>query len=115
MVGGGGEDAFLSVVRYAPILFVIAGVLVVVWLSGQRLPHELQPDVLAALSDTEALPPRTIRQRPPLAYQDIDLSLLEVVLDRLCAEGLAVRWYEDIDSERQAVYRRIRFVPEKAA
>jgi hypothetical protein len=112
-----GDDSFLATVRYAPLLFVLAGILVVVWLARQRLPHELQPDVLAALSETEALPPLIIRQRPPLAHQDIDLETLMLVLERLCCDGLAVRWYEvvevpDQDSRAgqqwQPVYRRVR-------
>ena len=112
---GMSDDAFLMWVRYVPMLFVVAGVLVVVWLSGQRLPYELQPDVLAALSETEALPPRAIRDREPLAHQNVDLRTLETVLERLCTDGLAVRWFEDLGSGRQAVYRRIRSVPERAA
>jgi hypothetical protein len=101
------DDAFLSVVRYMPIVFIFAGVMVVVWLSGQRLPQELEPDVLAALSETEALPTLAIRHRPPLAYQNVDLRMLERVLNQLCASGLVVRWYESADSERRAVYRRV--------
>ena len=112
---GMSDAAFLMWVRYVPILFVVAGVLVVVWLSGQRLPYELQPDVLAALSETEALPPRAIRDREPLAHQNVDLRTLETVLERLCIDGLAVRWFEDFGTERHAVYRRIRSVPERAA
>jgi hypothetical protein len=105
----GQGDLFLAIIRYAPILFVIAGVLVVVWLSRQRLPDELQPYVLAALSDTEALPPLTIRQRPPLAHQDIDLETLQRVLETLCITGQAVRWYQSRtpDDDREAVYRRV--------
>jgi hypothetical protein len=107
-MGVGSDDLFLVMVRFVPILFVVAGVIVVVWLSSQRLPHELEPDVLAALSDTEALPTLEIRARPPLAYQDVDLRMLEHVLDQLCTSGLAVRWYEAIGAERKPVYRRIR-------
>ena len=104
----GSNDALLALVRYAPLLFIIAGVLVVAWLSKQRSTHELQPDVLAALSETEALPPRTIRQRPPLDRLDLDGDMLVRVLDELCGAGLAVRWYETVEAERQVVYRRIR-------
>jgi hypothetical protein len=123
MGGTYSDDAFLVVVRYVPILFAIAGVLVVMWLSNQRLPHELQPDVLAALSDTEALPPSTIKERPPLAHQDVNLRTLEAVLELLCRNGLVVRWYTVVEvpgpggtarNERQAVYRRIRSVPGRA-
>ena len=108
--GLGSDDAFLIFVRYAPFVFILAGVLVVAYLSKQRSTHDLQPDVLAALSETEALPARTIRQRPPLASLDVETDMLVRVLDELCGAGLAVRWYETIEAERQVVYRRIRSV-----
>src|SRR5207253_4694451 len=111
MAGMGMDDPVLAVLRYAPIVFVVVGVGFVVWLARQRLPFELQPDILAALSDTEALPTSTIRQRPPLAYQDVDVKTLNIVLERMCTDGLVVRWYEqDVEApgkERQAVYRRV--------
>jgi len=116
MDGMHGDDPVLAVLRYAPFLFAIVGIGLVMWLARQRLPFELQPDVLAALSDTEALPTATIRQRPPLVYQEIDSKTLVEVLERLCSDGLVVRWYEPVDApgagstrpaERQAVYRRV--------
>src|SRR6266478_4374885 len=110
MSGMAMDDPLLAVLRYAPIAFVVFGVGFVVWLARQRLPFELQPDILAALSDTEALPASTIRQRPPLAYQNVDTKTLASVLERMCNDGLVVRWYEDVgapDRERQAVYRRV--------
>jgi hypothetical protein len=116
MEGMHGDDPVLAVLRYAPFLFVIVGIGLVIWLARYRLPYELQPDVLAALSDTEALPTSTIRQRPPLAYQNVDVKTLGLVLDRLCTDGLVVRWYEVVEvtgssnsspGERQAVYRRV--------
>jgi hypothetical protein len=100
------DDPVMAVLRYAPIAFVVLGVGFVVWLARQRLPFELQPDILAALSDTEALPAETIRQRPPLTYLNVDVKTLAAVLERLCNDGLVVRWYEGADRERQAVYRR---------
>jgi hypothetical protein len=103
----GADDALLALLRYAPLLFVFAGVLVVVWLARQPLPGDIQPDVLAALSETEALTPGVIRQRPPLAHQNIDLKLLEIALEHLCLAGQAVRWYETVGAERQVVYRRV--------
>jgi hypothetical protein len=111
----GSNDALLAVVRYAPLLFIIGGVLMVVWLSRQRSVEELQPDVLAALSETEALPARAIRQRPPLDGLDVDGEMLVRVLDELCGAGLAVRWYETVEAERQVVYRRIRSLTEMAS
>ncbi len=56
----GGDDLFLAALRYAPLLFGVAGVLVVVWLLRERLPYELQPDVLAAVSETGS--PLTLRR-----------------------------------------------------
>jgi hypothetical protein len=105
----GMDDPVLATLHYAPIVFVILGVGFVVWLARQRMPYEMQPDILAALSDTEALPTSTIRQRPPLAYQDVDVKTLASILDGLCNDGLVVRWYEVADGgrERQAVYRRV--------
>jgi hypothetical protein len=117
----GSTDLLTAVIRYAPLLFVIAGLLVLAWLARQRSPQDLQPDVLAALSDTEALPPWTIRRRPPLASQDVDPETLVRILEDLRCAGLAVRWYEvvspgepDSPPERQAVYRRIRRLTETA-
>jgi hypothetical protein len=104
-----GDDAFLAVVRYAPMVFVLAGVLTVLWLSRQRLPHEIEPDVLAALSDTEALPSTRIRERLPA--QDVDIRMLERVLDELCTSGRVVRWYEPALPNPQPFYRRVRSVP----
>lgn len=112
----GGDDLFLAALRYAPLLFGVAGVLVVVWLLRERLPYELQPDVLAALSETEALPASMIRQRPPLSHQDIGIGALVVVLENLRSAGMVVRWYAVVDvpgpsnavrRERQVVYRRV--------
>jgi hypothetical protein len=114
--GMGGGDLVLATLRYAPLLFAVAGVLVVIWLLRTRLPYELQPDVLAAVSETKALPASGIRQRPPLSYQDIDIGTLVVVLEDLRNAGVVVRWYEVVDvpgpsntvrRERQAVYRRV--------
>jgi hypothetical protein len=109
------NDLFTAVVRYFPLVFVVGGLLVLGWLARQRSPLDLQPDVLAALSDTEALPPRTIRRRPPLDTQDVDPDTLLRVLEELRCAGLAVRWYELVpgssdSAERQAVYRRIKRV-----
>jgi hypothetical protein len=111
----GSNDALLALVRYAPLLFVIGGVLLVMWLSRQRSSHELQPDVLAALSEDEALPALAIRRRPPLDQLDVDGDMLVRVLDELCGLGLAVRWYETVEAERQVVYRRIRSLTEMAS
>ena len=75
----------------ASLAFPLAGLLLVVWLAQQRLPNELAPDVLAALSETEALPLGSIRQRPPLSSLQVDEGTLTLILERLCHAGLAVR------------------------
>jgi hypothetical protein len=111
----GSEDTFLALIRFAPLLFIFGGVMVVWWLSRQRSPQELQPDVLAAMSETEALPARAIRARPPLDHLDIEVDALARVLDELCGAGLAVRWYETIDAERLIVYRRLKPVTATAS
>ena len=49
-------------------------------------------------------------ERPPLAYLNVDVKTLADVLERLCNDGLVVRWYEVAEApgrERQAVYRRV--------
>jgi len=107
----GSDDLFTAVVRYFPLVFVISGLVLLGWLVRQRSPQDLQPDVLAALSDTEALPAPSIRRRPPLDSRDVDLDTLLRVLEELRGAGLAVRWYEVVPggaAERQPVYRRIR-------
>jgi hypothetical protein len=90
--------------------------LFVAWLSRQLTNQELQPDVLAALSDTEALPVSTIRDRPPLDSRDVDFDRLSRILDELCGAGLVVRWYvsgETTAGQTQArlpVYRKLRTI-----
>jgi hypothetical protein len=111
----GSDDSFLAVVRFAPLLFIFGGILVVWWLSRQHSQGELQPDVLAAMSETEALPADTIRARPPLDRLDVDVEALKRVLDELCGAGLAVRWYETIGAERLVVYRRLKPMPGTAS
>src|SRR5262245_45217306 len=94
----GSEDAFMSIVRFAPLVFIFGGLMAVWWLSRERSSDELQPDVLAAMSEAEALPAREIRARPPLDRTNIEVDALVRVLDELCRAGLAVRWYETIDA-----------------
>jgi hypothetical protein len=101
----GQTDLWLAFMRYAPLLFVIAGILVLAWLTRQRGPVELHNDVLAALSETEVLSALQLRQR---MAQDVDVATLERILDELRTAGLVVRWYETIEAERQLVYRRVR-------
>lgn len=101
------DDLFLAFVRYCPFAFVFGGIGVVMWLSRQRLPYELQPDLLAALSDTEALPPTAIRSRPPLAQQDVDMQDLVRLLEELRANGQVVRWSVRANGQSETVYRKI--------
>jgi len=104
----GSDDSFLTLVRFAPLLFIFGGLMTVWWLSRERSSQELTPDVFAAMSETEALPAQTIRARPPLDRQNIEVEALARVLDELCGAGLAVRWYETIGAERLKVYRRLK-------
>jgi hypothetical protein len=104
----GSDDLFLAFVRYAPFLFVVGGLLTVLWLSRDRSSSELQPDVLAALSETEALSAAELCRRPPLAGQSFDPEVLLHTLDELCGWGKAVRWYiYNGQDQREPVYRRV--------
>ncbi len=102
----GTNDLLLAFMRYAPLLFVFAGILVVAWLSRQRSTQELQTEVLAALSETELLSAKQLRHR--LTSADMDLETITRILDELRSAGLVVRWYETVEAERQLVYRRVR-------
>ena len=102
----GSNDLLLALMRYAPLIFVLAGILVVAWLSRQRSPHDLRNEVLAALSETEVCSVKQLRSRMPSL--DCDTDTLERILDELRGAGLVVRWYETIEAERQLVYRRVR-------
>jgi hypothetical protein len=111
------NDLVLAAVRYAPLMFIIGGLVFLAWLSKQLTASELRPDVLAALSETEALPLSTIRDRPPLDARDLDLTMLARILDELCGAGLVVRWYEDAladNGRRVPVYRKLKPVAETA-
>jgi hypothetical protein len=102
----GHDDLFMAIVRYAPFLFVIGGLLVVAWMAKHPSLAELQPHVLAALSETEALSPAQIGER--LTSQRVDADLLRRALDELCGAGLAVRWYTQTEHDgQQPVYRRV--------
>jgi hypothetical protein len=101
----GTNDLLLAFMRYAPLLFVFAGILVVAWLSRQRSAQELQSEVLAALSDTEVMSARALRSR--LSTADCDMATLERILEELRLAGLVVRWYETVEAERELVYRRV--------
>ncbi len=101
----GANDLLLALMRYAPLLFVVAGILVVGWLARQRSPTEIRTEVLDALSDTEVLSLSQLRHR---LTTPVDLETLARVLDELRTAGLVVRWYETIEAERQLVYRRVR-------
>lgn len=103
--GAMSDDLFLAVVRYAPFVFVVVGLLTVAWLASHPSVAELQPNVLAALSETEALSAADICRRLPFDNQRLDTKLLAQVLDELCGAGLAVRWYQ---TNGQPVYRRVR-------
>jgi hypothetical protein len=96
----------MAFLRYAPLLFVFAGILVVAWMSRQRSPQELRSDVLAALSETELWSAEQVRGR--LTGGEMDADTLQRILEDLRSAGLVVRWYENREgAERQLVYRRV--------
>ena len=96
------------VLRAFPFVIIGAGMLLVGWLLRTRLPSEIESEVLAALSDTEALPISVIRQRAPLASLQVDLHTVSVVLENLRREGLVARWYDpSARTPAEPVYRRI--------
>lgn len=101
----GSGDLQLAFLRYAPLLFVFAGILVVAWMSRQRSPQELRSEVLAALSETEVLSAQQVRGRLPGA--EVDTDTLQRILEELRTAGQVVRWYETVGAERELVYRRI--------
>ena len=105
MPPSGSNDLLLALMRYAPLVFVVAGILVVAWLARQRPVAELRAEVLDALSDTEVLSLAQLRRKLPTA---VDAETLARILDELRTAGLVVRWYETVETERQLVYRRIR-------
>ncbi len=106
-----GEPTSLGPFVLMPVFFIGAGLAFVAWLMRwHQLPDELEPHVLAALSDTEALPNWEILRRSPLAERDVDAGTLEYVLERLRGKGMVVRWYEQARRAGQppyAVYRRV--------
>ncbi|SRR5579884_1246156 len=112
-----GEQTFWEMLLIFPMAMAGAGLLLVAYsFLWFRLPVELEPEVLAALSETEALPSWEVRQRPPLAERDIDVGTLIHVLEGLCRKGLVVRWYEEVEMpgpkgaarrELSPVYRRV--------
>jgi hypothetical protein len=96
------------VLRTFPFVIIGGGMLMVGWLLRTRLASEIETEVLAALSDTEALPVSVIRQRAPLAGLQVDINTLRVALENLCRDGRVVRWYDgDGHGPAQPVYRRI--------
>jgi hypothetical protein len=96
------------VLRSLPFAIFGGGLLVVGWLLRTRLASEIEDEVLAALSETEALPPSVIRQRAPLASLQVDINTLVVALENLRREGRVTRWYDRAgQGPAQPLYRRI--------
>ena len=108
------DDPLLAVLRLFPFVFAAAGVALVAWMARARLPTDLEQDVLAALSETEALSVTELCRRAPLAGTGADPDTVTVVLVHLCQSGLVVRWYAEAlrngqtgSQHRQPVYRRV--------
>jgi hypothetical protein len=105
----GQVDVLLTLATAFPFVLIAIGLGFVWSTSRVRLPADLEADVLAALSDLEALPVSAICRRPPLAESEPDPATVRFVLEHLRRSGRAVRWYADVDSRghRLALYRRV--------
>ncbi len=101
-----------AVLRFFPLLFFAFGVGFLGWVRRHPLPGDLQPDVLAATSQTEALPAWSVFERLPAHVHAADVAAVDSALEGLRERGLVVRWYEEValpggGVQRQAVYRRV--------
>jgi hypothetical protein len=103
------DDLLLTVATVFPCALAAIGLGFVWWVSRASLPADLEADVLAALSDLEALPVGEICRRPPLAESGVDPATVRFVLEHLRRSGRAVRWYAATDArgQRHPMYRRV--------
>jgi hypothetical protein len=102
------DDPLLAIAAVFPL--ALAGVgLGFTWYSWRTpTPADVESDVLAALSVSEALPIALICRRPPLAGTRVHPDVVRFTLEHLRRSGRAVRWYAgDLDQTREAVYRRV--------
>jgi hypothetical protein len=97
-------DPLLAIATLFPMLLGAAGIGFICYSCHDRTPADVEADVLAALSEREALPIALICRRPPLAGQAVDPNVVHLTLEHLRRTRRAVRWYE---AEQQAIYRRV--------
>src|SRR6185503_20864807 len=100
------DDLLLEFASLFPLLLAAVGIGFIFYVNHMRTPAEVEQDVLAAVSEHDALPITMICQRPPLAGQSLDPSLVHFTLEQLRRRGRLVRWYSREHAD-QAVYRRI--------
>jgi hypothetical protein len=99
------DDLLFTFATFFPFLLALCGVGFIWYSSRLRTPADMEADVLAALSEHDALPVSLICKRPPLAGQPLDPDVVHFTLEHLRRQGRLVRWYAD--QHEQVVYRRI--------
>jgi|SRR5215831_1423197 hypothetical protein len=100
------DDLLFFLAAFFPPLLAATGVGFVWHVARMRTPADVEQDVLAAVSERDALPIALICKRPPLAGRPLDPRVVHFTLEQLRREGRLVRWYSH-EHEDQAVYRRI--------
>jgi hypothetical protein len=100
------DDLLLLIAALFPPVLAVIGVGYIWYASRIRTPADVEADVLAALSERDALPIKMICNRPPLAGQPLDPSVVHFTLEHLRRKGRLVRWYSS-DHDDEVVYRRI--------
>jgi hypothetical protein len=100
------DDPLFSFAAIFPFLLAVCGLGFIWYSSRLRTPADVEADVLAALSEHDALPLATICRRPPLAGQPLDPDVVHFTLEHLRLKGRAVRW-RAAEHQHQVVYRRI--------
>src|SRR5215216_4767531 len=99
------DDLVFFIAALCPPLLAAFGVGFIWHLGRIRTPADVAQDVLAAVSDRDALPIQLICERPPLAGQPLDPRVVRFTLEHLRRNGRLVRSYSR-EHEDQAVYRR---------
>jgi hypothetical protein len=100
------DDLLFVIAALFPPLLAAVGVGFIWYVGRIRTPADVEQDVLAAVSERDALPIAVICERPPLAGQPVDPRVVHFTLEHLRRSGRLVRWYSR-EHEDQAVYRRI--------
>jgi hypothetical protein len=95
------DDPLLTIAAVFPFVLACVGAGFVWWAAHTRLPADVESEVLAALSNSEALPVLVICRRARVA----DPTTVESALEHLRQTGRAVRWVSR--EPRETVYRRV--------